>query len=209
MKKYLLIFLLFSSSIFAQDYIEPDTGELISRLNDEPYQLGLLVEIKFLNTESGEEIYYTGNASRGNGVFWINKNGNRIDIIETYIHYEPMVRWYGLYTVEIFIPTGSPFRHSYFYNFRNNKLSQRIDFPVYYDINNDYVIAMVNNGLDLYDLKKNQKIREYRCEEDFDVLYMLVFGEYNIRIINNKLFFDFDIDTRNVNIIGNYIFEIN
>jgi hypothetical protein len=209
MKKYIFIFLIFSYNLFAQDYIEPDRGVIISSLNNEPFGLGRIIEVRFLNNESGKEIYYTGNDSWGTGVFWIIKDENRVDIIETYIRYQPMIKWHGLYIVEIFIPTGSPNRHSYFYDFRNNTLSQQINLPVYYDVNKDYVIAMVDDGLDLYDIKTNRKIKEYRCEEGFGALYMLVFGDYNIRITDNKLFFDFIIYTRDVNIIGNYIFEYN
>ena len=207
MWKMVCVFILFSFPLFPQNYIEPDCGTWIANLNDKPLGLGRKIEVRFSNVESGREIYYTGHDSFGNGVFWIKRNGIRINIIEGYIRYQPMIKWHGNDVVEIYIPTGSPSTHSYFYNFKYDTVSQRIDFPVYYDINNNYVIAMVDNGLDLYDLK-NQKITKYRCEENFSVFYMLVFGDYTIKIMGKKLFFDFIIDTKNVYTRGNYIFEI-
>jgi hypothetical protein len=207
MKKILVVFLFFSYSIYAQDTIEPDMGILIDVLNDEPNGLGKIVEIKFFNDISGKEIYYTGNDSRGNGIFWTKIHGDRVDIIETYIRYQPMIKWHGLYIVEIFIPTGSPFRHSYFYDFIHNKLSPRIDFPMYYDTDKDYIIVLLDGGLGIYDFKNMQVANIYKCKEVFDTLYFLVFAEYELKIMDNKLYFNFVIDTRNVNLKGNYVFE--
>ena len=55
--------------------------------------------------------------------------------------------------VEIYIPTGSPNRHSYFYDYRYNLLSSSISFPIYYDIVNDNIVAIGEGGLNLLGLK--------------------------------------------------------
>ncbi|GHT70494.1 hypothetical protein FACS1894110_22120 [Spirochaetia bacterium] len=207
MKRCILVFLLLSYSIFAEDTVEVDNGILVDVLNDEPMGLGKIIEMKFLNKISGQEIYYTGKDSWGDGIFWIKINGERVDIIETYIRYQPMVKWHGLYIVEIFIPTGSPFRHSFFYDCRNNMVSPRIDFPIYYDTDKDYIIALLDGGLGVYDFKNMRIANVYECEEEFETLYLLVFGEYEIKIVENKLYFSFVINTRNINLEGNYVFE--
>ncbi|GHV10402.1 hypothetical protein FACS189485_23480 [Spirochaetia bacterium] len=207
MKKSMLVFLLLSYSIFAEDNVEVDNGILVDVLNNEPRGLGNIIEMKFLNKISGQEIYYTGKDSWGDGIFWIKINGERVDIIETYIRYQPMVKWHGLYIVEIFIPTGSPFSHSFFYDFRNNMVSPRIDLAIYYDTDKDYIIALLDGRLGVYDFKNMRIANVYECEEEFEALYLLVFGEYEIKIVENKLYFSFVINTREINLEGNYVFE--
>jgi hypothetical protein len=205
-----LFFIMFITNIFI--YADDNIDEGIF-LDDKYNQLDWgdsweeIVEKVFTNKISGNKIYYTGALYRGSGVFWTYDNNERINILETGVRYGPMIKWHGEFIVEIFIPTGSPFRHSHFYDFRDNMLSPRVDFPIYYDINRDYIISLVDGGLDLYDFKNTLLIKNYWCEEKFSALYLLVFGKYEIKILHNELHFNIIIDTPDINVNRNYIFE--
>jgi hypothetical protein len=63
--------------------------------------------------------------------------------------------------VEINIPTGSPFRYSYYFNFLDNRLSRRYDFPIYYDIESETILIWGDYDFELYDLKTDEIICEY------------------------------------------------
>jgi hypothetical protein len=201
------------SSIFSQES-EIDTGTLIGPeniliINNNSIEWDEIVEILFVNPISGNEIYYTGAYYRGEGIFWINSNGNKAEILKTYIRYGPMVKWHGNNIVEIYIPIGSPFRHSYFYDFRDDTLSPPVNFPIYYDIENDYIIAVRDGGLDLYDLKNIVIRKKYDFEENISALYLLVFSDYELVIENKRLYFKFKIHTRDMDIEQEYIFDYN
>jgi hypothetical protein len=204
-----LFFLIFFINIFIYAD-EIDEGIF---LNDKYNQLdwgnswGETVEKVFVNRISANKIYYTGALFRGEGVFWVYKNNERVNILETSIRYGPMIKWHGEFIVEIFIPIGSPFRHSYFYDFRNNILSPSVNFSIYYDNDKDYIISLVDGGLDIYDFRHTLLIKNYRCEIKFSVLYLLIYGKYEIKIIGNELHFNIVIDTLDINVNENYIFE--
>jgi hypothetical protein len=168
-----------------------------------------IVEIIFVNHISGNEIYYTGAYYRGEGIFWINSHGNKAEILKTSVRYGPMVKWHGNNIAEIYIPTGSPFRHSYFYDFRDNTLSPPISFPIYYDIENDYIIAVRDGGLDLYDFKNAAIRKNYDFEDNISALYLLIFGDYELVIENKRLYFRFKIHTRDMDMEREYIFDYN
>ena len=108
-----------------------------------------IVEKKFINYETGFEIYYTGAWYRGEGIFWIIVNGNRVNILKRNIRYGPRIKWHGENIAEIHIPTGSPFTHSYYYDFSDNTLSEPYPFPIYYDIDNNFVLIWGNEDFEL------------------------------------------------------------
>jgi hypothetical protein len=159
----------------------------------------------FKNNVSGNEIYYTGSYYRGNGCFWIKNNGTKQIVLETYIRYGPTIRWHSENIAEIFIPTGSPFRHSYFFDFLDNKISDAYMFPIYLDPEKNLVILINEGCLDVYDFKNNMFIRRYTFDEDTRVLNLLVFGSYKIKIENNKLYFTYEENFDDTK--GIYIFD--
>jgi hypothetical protein len=53
----------------------------------------------------------------------VYNNNKREVILETYIRYGPKIIWHGENIAEIIVPTGSPFTHSYFYDFEDNQIS--------------------------------------------------------------------------------------
>jgi len=206
---FILLFLI-AFDIFSQDS-DIDRGKIINsneNINVYDIEWDEIVEIEFKNQVSNNVIYYIGAYYRGKGSFWINLNGTRIEILNTHIRYGPMIKWYGESIAEIFIPTGSPFRYSYFYNFKNNILSPSVDFPIYYDIENDYIIAIRDGGLDLFDFRNIFLLKNFDFDEDISALYFLTFGNYEIKIENGNIYFRIDINTRDININKEYIFKI-
>lgn len=145
-----------------------------------------IIEKVFTNKISGEKIYYTG-PDRGEGDFWVYHNNKKAVILNEYVKYGPMIIWWGGNIAEIFLPTGSPFRHSYFYNFRNNRLSEAYGFTVYVDPDKEYAIEWRDGGLDVYDLKDDSLIKQYEFDGDITTPYP--YGDYDIIIKNNKLVF--------------------
>ncbi len=142
-----------------------DKGIVLKR-DEEPtyfneYDADIITEKVFKNSVSGNEIYYTGANYRGPGIFWINDGGRKTIILETHIRYGPRIIWHDGYTVEICIPTGSPFTHSYFYDFEKGILSDRYDFPVYYDPDYKVLLIWGEQDFELYDIKTNLLINQY------------------------------------------------
>jgi hypothetical protein len=182
MQKYLCILVLFFLSynnIFSQEnhvenkfknsgWEEADIGVIINK-ND------LMIEKVFENN-IGNKIFYVGAENHGDGIFYIQRSGNRIIILETHIRYDSKIIWHGENIAEIIIPTGSPFRHSYYYNFFENKLSEKYYFPMYYDIDTNYVLVWGNNDFELYDVKTNEliKIYNYRRNNGLMTFYPII-----------------------------------
>jgi hypothetical protein len=181
MKKYLILVLIYcilsNYNVFSQEstedsnftdlgsiWQEADRGTIITERPDDTVAEidddAMIVEILFENNY-GKKIFYEGAKYRGYGTFYSERNGERIAILETPIRYGPAIIWHGENVAEIIIPTGSPFTHSCFYNFSENKLSERYDFPVYYDIENDYVLIWGIQDFELYNVLTNTFIREY------------------------------------------------
>jgi len=129
MQKYLyilVILFLSNTNLFSQEiyennkfinsgkiWDEADIGKIIDK-ND------LIIE-KIFENNIGNKIFYMGAENHGNGIFYIQHNGNRTVILETYIRYDSRIIWHGENIAEIIIPTGSPFTHSYYYNFMDNR----------------------------------------------------------------------------------------
>ena len=144
-----------------------DYGVIINTLDNselEGYNLhGIksIVEKIFVNNYSGEIIYYIGAEYRGEAVFWIFENGYKKIILETHIQYGPLIIWHGNNIAEIFIQTGSPFRHSYYFNFVYNRISDKYYFPMYLDTENLTVLIWGDIDIELYDLNNNELIQQY------------------------------------------------
>ncbi|MDR2922700.1 MAG: hypothetical protein LBU85_05090, partial [Treponema sp.] len=81
--------------------------------------------------------------------------------------------------------------------------------PIYYDIENDYIIAIREGGLDLYDFKNIVIRKNYDFEEDIPVLYLLIFGDYELTIKDKKLHFRVKLNIKEINIEKEYIFDYN
>jgi len=131
---FLVVFILSCNNIFSQEinnrfknltkiWNEADSGIIINT-ND------LIIE-KIFENKKGNRIFYTGAENNGNGIFYVQRNGNKIIILETYIKYDSRIIWHGENIAEIIIPTGSPFTHSYYYNIFENNLSGIYYFPMY------------------------------------------------------------------------------
>jgi hypothetical protein len=101
-------------------------------------------------------------------------------VFEGAVRYGPAIKWHGNNIAEIHIPTGSPFSHSYFFNFNDRKLSERYDFPVYFDIFNNVVLVWGNQDFELYDIKTNELIREYnlRRNKDMTAFWPYIWGYF-------------------------------
>ena len=208
MKKLFIILLLLIVTIiytFCQEN-EFDRG-IVIKGSEDVSDWEKLIEKKFINTETKFELYYCGAWYRGRGIFWVIIDGNKVSVLETGIRYGPIVKWHGGYIAEIFIPTGSPNRHSFFYNFRNNTLSPQINFPIYYDVSNDFIIGITDEGLDLYDLNNMIIKGNYNFEENIPLLYLLVFGTYELKIEDKFLLFNFKIKTSDIDLEREYIFD--
>jgi hypothetical protein len=118
-----------------------------------------IVEIVFCNPSSNKKIYYIGADFRGDGIF-LAYNNKEI-ILEIPIIYGPKIIWHGEDIAEIIVPTGSPFTHSYFYDFEDSQISLPYDFPIYYDIENKAVLVWGNVDFELYDIKTNNILKIY------------------------------------------------
>lgn len=142
-----------------QNWQDADRGILLNgaeRIDDDTIVVRL-----FENQESNRRIYYTGANYRGRGVFGVDNNGVRNIILETGIRYGPAIFWHGGNIAEIIIPTGSPFTHSFFYDFEDNRLSSSYYFPMYYDIDNKVILVWGDEDLELYDIKTDELLRTY------------------------------------------------
>jgi hypothetical protein len=113
-----------------------DSGKIVKNHNN----LTEYIEIVFENNY-GNRIFYRGSEYRGYGIFEVENNlGTKVIILRTHIRYGARIIWHGENIAEIPIPTGSPFTHSYYYDFNDNTLSEEYHFPLYYDIDNDLIL---------------------------------------------------------------------
>ena len=177
--------------------LKSDGEEIILKQDHDPSQINeygnnTITEKLFRNTKSGNEIYYTGAECRGGGIFWIDRNGKKTIILETYIRYGPRVIWHDRDTIEICLPTGSPFTHSYFYDFKNGALSDRYDFPVYYDADNKVLLIWGKEDFELYDIKNNQLIKQYNYRRQHQMTAAWPYINYYIEKENLMIILYYD-----------------
>jgi hypothetical protein len=149
-------------------------------LNETGAEENRIAEILFENKESNMKMYYTGSDYRGHGVFWIYKNSQKEIILETNIRYGPAIFWHNGTVAEIIVPTGSPFSHSFFYDFEDNQLSSAYSFPIYYDINNKVVIIWGVEDFELHDIKTNEILKTYYARRPFGLTAFWPYIEYYI-----------------------------
>ncbi|MDR0604045.1 MAG: hypothetical protein LBG80_07065 [Bacteroidales bacterium] len=146
---------------YIQRFHDGDDGILINRIDNRELNEDMTLEKLFVNKISDKKIYYIGAEYKGNGIFWIYTNEKKEIILETTIRYGPKIIWHGENVAEIIIPTSSPFTHSYYYDFEDNKISTRYDFPIYYDIENKIILVWGNIDFELYDIKTNEIMKIY------------------------------------------------
>jgi hypothetical protein len=145
-----------------------------------------VIEKVFVNPISKNEICYTGAYYRGDGLFWTYSNGHKTEILETYISYGPEISWHGENIAEIVIPTGSPFTHSYYYDFIEHTLSEGYDFPMYYDVDNDFILIWGDQDFELYNAKTNELVKTYDYRRINGWTPFWPFIEWNIEKENEK-----------------------
>ena len=107
-------------------------------------------------------------------------------ILQTNIRYSSKIIWHGENIAEIPIPTGSPFTHSYYYNFQNNTLSVAYNFPIYYDIENNHVLIWGNEDFELYSLETNELIHVYDYRRNVGLTAFWPYIRYYIKRDNEK-----------------------
>jgi hypothetical protein len=151
---------------------------------------GTIFETEFANN-LGNVIYYSGALEQGFGKFWIYEDNIKRIILETYTERRPMVIWHNEYLAEI--PLGFDTITSYYFDFRDNTISKPYYFPMHIDLKNNYVIILGVEGLDVYNIKTNELIQEYKKEKIFEGVesFHFYYFNYEIRIENNKLIFSF------------------
>jgi hypothetical protein len=175
MKKifFVLIISYFTQILFSQEVNENrfeglterfhngDNGIILNKIDNPEDEYNNFVEKLFVNKISNNKMYYTGDEYRGGGIFWIYNNGEKEIILETNIRYGPKIIWHGENIAEIIIPTGSPFTHSYFYDFDDNQISSPYNFPIYYDIEYKVILIWGNSDFELYDIKTGELLKIY------------------------------------------------
>jgi hypothetical protein len=186
-----------------------------------------IVEKIFGNKISENKIYYTGVLYRGKGTFWVYANDEKLIVLDTDIRYGPMIKWHGEHLAEIYIPTGSPFRHSYFLDFRDNFLSDAYGFIIYVDKDYDNIIELGDGCLNMFNLRNNTLIKrfvfnkifveKYFAEEHGQEVFayrlisaneLLINGKYDIQKINrNTLIIKYDIKSSDHETSGEFVYE--
>jgi hypothetical protein len=178
---------------FIKTYQKEDEGVLINIVKNSKmsgYDVEgrkKIVEKRFGDNNSDVDLYYIGAEYRGDGIFWIYNKGKKETILETQIRYGPRIIWHGKYTAEIKKPEGSPFTHSYYFNFLDNELSKPYDFPLYYDIENNVVLTWGNVDFELYDLKTNELLQEFSFRRKINMTPAWPYIKYYIKKQNNKI----------------------
>jgi hypothetical protein len=193
-------------SKFGTYYKDIQIGLLVHEENPGSYWDNF-VERLFVNPVSRREIYYSGEFYRGTGTFWIKENNKKINILETDIVYGPMVKWHGDNIAEIFRPSGNPFWESYFYDFENWKISQRYDFPLYFDLTNKVILIWGYSDFELYDLETDEIIREYDFRQNNNMTAAWPYINYYFEKENEEtlsLFYDDWVEKRK----GKFIMDI-
>jgi hypothetical protein len=156
-----------------------------------------IYEIKFDN-ETGNTLYFRGPIFGGFGEYWIFENNEKRIILEAFNESKPAITWHTEYLAEIHLlefteDIKTQGGHSYFFDFRDNVISQRYYFPIYIDIKNNYVITLDGEGLNVYNIKTNELIKQYKQDgmlEGVETFWYYYFN-YKINIENNELTFSY------------------
>ena len=166
-----MVIMLLGMTAFAAGPTGIDYGTLLNRSSGDSYSRLIPGEWVFENPQSGATLFYRGQ-ERGSGVFFLRENGAETIILKTSLRYGPMIIWHGEQIAEIYIPTGSPFRHSYIYDFSDGFLSQPFNFVIYVDPDYNTLIGVDDGCLVLYDARSGSEVKEFVfdkiIEEHFD-----------------------------------------
>lgn len=139
-----------------------DSGTILENTNIVPDYIE-----KVFENNIGNKIFYKGPEYRGYGIFEVENNlGLKTAILETNIRYGAKIIWHGEHIAEIPIPTGSPFTHSYYYDFNDNTISRAYNFPLYCDTDNNFVLVWGNQDFELYNIKTNVLLKVYDHRRD-------------------------------------------
>ena len=217
MKKWIIFSIIISFSIqviFSQEFdrgriensrnwLNADRGILLNENRINEYES--IVELVFGNEIAKNKIYYTGFDYRGSGIFWVYKNGKKEIILETNVRYGPAIFWHNDNIAEIIIPTGSPFSHSFFYDFEDNQLSSAYPFPIYYDMDNKIVLIWGDEDFELYDSKTNELLRIYFSRRELGWTSFWPYIEYYIERLHSEIIFYYNDSNNNR---GEIIFEL-
>jgi hypothetical protein len=181
--------------IFAERHYEIDSGiyintsvEIIKQYEniwDLPWDI--VVEKMFSAKPSENKIYYEGADYRGSGKFWIEKDGTKRIILEEYIRYGPQIVWHSQNIAEIFIPTGSPFNHSYIFDFDTNTLSEGYPFVMYVDIDRNYVMFWEDDNIHVFNFRNNNEIKKYNFRADTGIYSLWPYFDYNFILEKNHI----------------------
>jgi hypothetical protein len=194
-----------------QIFHDGDDGIILEKSNEsiifDEYNNDFVVEKIFENKTSRRKIYYTGAEYRGNGVFWIENNGTRNVVLNTHIRYGAKIIWHGNDIAEIPVPTGSPFTHSYYYDFLDGLLSASYSFPIYYDVDNNVVLIWGNEDFELYNTKTNELLKTYNHRRNMNWTTFWPYIKYYIEKDGLYIFLYYEDWLRNST--GKIIIEIN
>jgi hypothetical protein len=177
-----------------------------------------IYEIKFEN-EIGNAIYYTGpyigiGIQAGVGEYWIYENNIKKIVLEIFSERRPEILWHTEYLAEIVLQFAGEKGYgdySCFFDFRDNVISQAYYFPMYVDIKNNYLITLGEEGLNVYNIKTNELIREYKQDGIFEGVqsFKYYYFNYKISVENNRLIFSYDYYTAFDEIHESIEFEYN
>ena len=196
----------FDDSKIASYKKNAETGLLLSEKNPGSYWDNF-VEKVFINPISKRKIHYSGEYWRGPGTFWIKEEGKKLILLEEDISYGPMIIWHGANIAEIFIPYGNPAYESFYYDFEENIISQRYNFPLYFDIENKVILTWGERDFELYDLRTDKLIREYNYRRFSEMTAAWPYIGYYIEKENEKTILLFYNDW-SAKIKGRFIIDI-
>jgi hypothetical protein len=118
-------------------------------------------------------------------------------ILKIFSEKRPQIIWHTEYLAEIVLQFDGEKGYgdySCFFDFQDNVISQEYYFPMHVDIKNNYVITLSDEGLNVYNIKTNELIREYKQDKIFEGVqgFSYYYFNYKISIENNKLIFSYD-----------------
>jgi hypothetical protein len=154
-----------------------------------------IIKKEFTHPVSSKKIYYKGASKKNDGQYYINNNGKKQIILESYFRYGPWIQWYGEYVAGIVVSSANIYS-LYFYDLKNNKLSKEYSFIIYIDEDKNNVICAADGCLIMYNIFTNTLVKEFEFDEPLiydhfdeelgeDLYYKQLYGQNQLSHLDN------------------------
>jgi hypothetical protein len=220
-KLFTSIFILVCYTVFSDEPVY-DKGTILSwdDTNLQFYkdflldELGRTAEMIFVNKISGRQIFYTGVATGGEGVYWIKDGEMKKEISKRYNRYFPSILWHGADIAEIMSSGNSSMYELVFYDFTYNTTTEVVGPHYVVDADKHLVVCTVLERVMVLDLRNSEIVLNIDFYEAVNAEHPIDYHTYttirpDIGIDSNRLIINYNFNYDGKEIKDTKIYEFN